>query len=313
MLKRLIPMLILVILPPALTAGEVEATSLLGRPLERPTLSEEAAIGFENRLAEVEAALAADQLDHEAAVWKGRYLAYLGRHRDAIAWYGEALQRFPDDPELLRHRGHRWITVRRFDRAVEDLARASELLRFSPDRIEPDGLPNRLGLPRSTLKFNVEYHLALAHYLLGENEAALDASDRCAGPARRNDDVYVAWANWRYHILRRLGRDEEAAALAASVPERLNLIENGDYHALLRAYAPGDAKPLPDPLAEGGGVGEATRAYGLAAYLLAQGDRDEAWARMSRIAALDGWAAFGVIAAEADLARLGSDSEPAER
>lgn len=313
MLTRILCCALSALLITAPAAAQVEATSLLGEPLKRPPLSEDARGEFEAKLASTEAKLDAAPQDLNAAVWKGRYLGYLGRYRDAIDWYTEAMRRHPNTPELLRHRGHRYISVREFEKAVDDLERASELMLHAKDRIEPDGLPNSLGLPRGTLKFNIEYHLALAEYLQGEYGAALEASDRCAEPAMRNDDVYVAWANWRYHILRRLGRDAEAMELARSIPAEMNLIENFDYHALLRAYASGDPDALRDPLAEREGLAAATQAYGLAAYLLAEGRREEAVERMERIVELPGWAAFGVIAAEADLARLRSDSEAAER
>jgi tetratricopeptide (TPR) repeat protein len=77
-------------------------------------------------------------------IWMGRRLAYLNRHNDAIAEFTEGLRQYPDSYKLLRHRGHRWITLRRFDLAVDDLNRAASLIEGVPDEVEPDGMPNRL-------------------------------------------------------------------------------------------------------------------------------------------------------------------------
>jgi hypothetical protein len=80
---------------------------------------------------------------------------------------------------LLRHRGHRWITLRELELAVEDLALAAFRCRDLPDAVEPDGAPNALGIPRGTDKTSIFYHLGLAHYLRGEFAAALSAYDEC--------------------------------------------------------------------------------------------------------------------------------------
>src|SRR5690606_13467687 len=90
--------------------------------------------------------------DVDAHIWLGRRTAYLGRHREAIAVYGAALERWPRDARLLRHRGHRWITVRELDSAVVDFTAAAELVRGQPDVVEPDGMPNARNIPTSTLQ-----------------------------------------------------------------------------------------------------------------------------------------------------------------
>ena len=55
------------------------------------------------------------------------------------------------------------MTVRELDNAIADFERATELTEGQPDEVDPDGLPNALGIPTSTLQFNIWYHLALAH------------------------------------------------------------------------------------------------------------------------------------------------------
>ena len=136
---------------------------------------------------------------------------------------------------MYRHRGHRWISVRRFDRAIEDLSHAAALVEGKPDEVEPDGQPNERGIPTSTLQSNIHYHLALAHYLKGDFEAALKSYEDYFA-VTTNADQLVAISHWWYMALRRLGRDEEAAVVLEPVTAELDVIENTSYHRLLLMY-----------------------------------------------------------------------------
>jgi len=257
---------------------------------------------YEARLAAAEAERAADPGSEEAWIWSGRRLAYLGRYRDAIALYSEALGRFPASHRLLRHRGHRWITVRELDRAVADLERAAELVRDLPDEIEPDGMPNARGIPRSTTSSNVFYHLGLAHYLRRDFERAAEAYATCLEYSRVNDDMLCATSYWSWLTLARLGRAEEAAAVLAPIRADMDVIENHAYHRLLLAYR-GELDL--DGLLEGldpGGVEFATVGYGVGMGHLRAGRPREAQAAFERVVAGPAWPAFGHLAAEAELA-----------
>lgn len=278
-----------------------EAVTLLGEPLYAPELPPERRAELEADLAVAMALLADDPTDEEEIVWVGRRLAYLGRYREAIEVFSRGLEVHPQSYRLLRHRGHRWITVREFDQAVEDLTRAVWRSREAPDAIEADGAPNALGIPRGTDKTSIHYHLGLAHYLRGEFAAALAAYDECRALSP-NDDMSVAADYWRYLCLRRLGRADEAAALLATVRREMDVIENHDYHALLLFYrgAIGERELLSGLEA---GVASATLLYGYGTWWLVEGDARRA--RAVYELALDGaaWPAFGYIAAEAEIAR----------
>ena len=128
------------------------------------------------QLEDARAAWRADPHDEQAIIWYGRRLAYLGHHQEAVEVYTHGLRVHPDSHRLLRHRGHRWITLRRFDLAEEDLERAAERIRRLPDAVEPDGMPNAAGIPRSTTHSNVLYHLGLARWLQGD-PAGSDGAD----------------------------------------------------------------------------------------------------------------------------------------
>ncbi|HUF22794.1 MAG TPA: tetratricopeptide repeat protein, partial [Vicinamibacterales bacterium] len=187
------------------------------------------------QLAEAEAALAANPGSADALIWVGRRQAYLGRYDDAIATFTRGIATFTSDARFYRHRGHRFITTRQFQKAIEDFDKAVALTRGKPDEVEPDGQPNARNIPTSTLQTNIWYHLGLAHYLTGNFEAAARAyaEDLKINP---NDDNLVAVTHWAYMTARRLGRDDEARRLLAPITKDLEVIENGSYHRLLLMY-----------------------------------------------------------------------------
>jgi pimeloyl-ACP methyl ester carboxylesterase/tetratricopeptide (TPR) repeat protein len=287
---------------PARPASEpVEAQSLLGESLYRPSLPPELARQRADDLGAAEASLAQRPNDPDALIWVGRRTAYLGRYNDAIDVFSRGIELHPDDARMFRHRGHRWITLRQFDRAIEDLERAASLVEGRADEIEPDGLPNPRGIPTSSLRSNIWYHLALARYLRGDFAAAFPAWE-IARASLDNPDNLVAASYWLYLTLRRLGRDADAAAVLEPVTADLDVVENHAYHRLLLMYR---GAVTPEQLLErdGTSLDDVTVAYGVAACYLQHGDAARARAIFERIIASDQWPAFGYIAAEAELAR----------
>src|SRR5688572_305502 len=184
------------------------------QPAELPAIERERQ---KQQLAEAERALELAPQGEEELIWVGRRLGYLGRFDEAQATFTRGLELHPDSWKLLRHRGHRWITLRRFDRAVEDLSRAWQLCRDVPDEIEPDGQPNAAGIPIGSYHSNIIYHLALAHYLRGEWNAACDAWDQGRVSSAQNDDRLCSSTYWNVLALRRAGRDSEARTLLAAI------------------------------------------------------------------------------------------------
>lgn len=287
----------------------VEAESILGGRLYRPALSAE-------NLARHTEQLDAARREHErrpndemASIWVGRRLAYLGRYNEAIEWYSRAIERFPDSFRLLRHRGHRYITTRQFDRAIADLATAAEMIQGLEPGVEPDGLPNAAGIPTGTTHTSIYYHLGLAHYLNGDYENARTAYLYCE-EASDNDDMLCATLYWLYLTDRRLGLHRDARNVLHAANADMSIIENHAYHKLLLLYK-GEMSikdVLDDPNAEsaptGAAVQNATAAYGIASHHLNNGDVVRALEMMHDIMEGDSWAAFGAIAAEADLARM---------
>lgn len=277
-----------------------EARSLLGPDLfAAPAGSRPEA---EKQLAEAEAEFARDP-GLEQRIWVGRRQAYLWRMRAAIETFSQGLREQPQAAALYRHRGHRYISVRDFDAAIADLRRAAELIAGKPDVIEPDGQPNRLNKPLSTLGFNVWYHLGLAQYLKGDFRGALAAYGECMKFSQDYADKRVATSYWMYLTYCRLGQRDEARKLAATIAPDLEIIENEAYHALLLLF--NGTKSVDELLKaeERAPTDSATIAYGVGMWRLLRGDEAQALTHFEAAVAGSNWPAFGFIAAEVELAR----------
>src|SRR6185312_7499418 len=221
---------------------------------------------------------------------------YTGDFQEAIRIFTEGARKFPQDARILRHRGHRYISTRQFDKAVADFQKAYALIAVKKDEIEPDGAPNARNIPLTTLGSNIRYHLGLAYYLKHDWKNAL----RFYGEEVKladNDDRRIAADYWYYQILRRMGDDKGAASFLKTVPEHPDLIENETYWRALRLDK---GEITEDGANDPAGVAVA---YGVANYHLINGDKAGALERMNAIVDdTAGWAGFGTIAAESDLA-----------
>ena len=312
MTSRILPLALPLLLacggPGADGAGAVplpdgaHAISFLGEPLYPPEISDSLRAVRERQRTEAREAYEAAPEDPDALIWLGRRTAYLGDYPGAIEIYDEGIERHPGDARMYRHRGHRFITTRRLDRATRDLERAADLIQGTEDRGEPDGLPNARNVPTSTLHFNIWYHLGLARYLAGDLEGALAAYRQCLAVSG-NPDALVATSHWLFMTLRRLGREGEAAAVLEPIRADLDVIENDGYHRLLLLYRGElDAETLWDAASDDP-AGSAI-AYGVANWHYYNGREELAVEAFHRILEGRQWAGFGYIAAEAELARL---------
>lgn len=286
----------------AAAADIVEAQSFLGAPLIRQMDFPNGA-QLESNLAAAQAEYDANPNSADALIWLGRRQAYLWQYQDAINTFSQGVERFPEDPRFYRHRGHRYVTVRNLDAAIADFEKAATLFAGQPDQIEPDGAPNPQNIPRSTLQFNVWYHLGLAYYLKGDFESALRAYEECM-QVSDNDDSIVATADWYWMSLMRLGRTDEAAALLEMITPDMDIIENDSYLRRMLMYK---GQATPESLLDTSTADDltiATQGYGVGNWYLVNGDTAMAKQIFERVIAGRSWSAFGYIAAEAELARL---------
>lgn len=285
---------------PAAPARVPEAYSLTGAPLYPPDPLPNRA-KLERDLQDAQSA--ANTPTADAIIWVGRRQAYLWRYQEAIATFTRGARAHAEDPRMYRHRGHRYLTIRKIAEGREDLERAAALIAGRPDEIEPDGAPNAAGKPRSTLHFNVWYHLALAYYLQAQYDRAAGAWMHCLRVST-NDDSVVAATDWLWMTLMRLGRRGEAAQLLDRITPKMDILENGAYHRRLLMYK---GLATPESLLDTSAADDtmiATQGYGVANYYLVNGDTARARALLQRITQGRGWNAFGFLAAEADLARM---------
>jgi tetratricopeptide (TPR) repeat protein len=257
---------------------------------------------MQKRLAEARANYAANPNDANALIWLGRRLSYLGNFSEAIDVYAKGIAQFPNDARLYRHRGHRYITLRKFDLAIGDLTKAAKLIKGKPDEVEPDGQPNARNVPTSTLQFNIWYHLGLAYYLTEKNNQALESYRNCL-KVSRNPDALVATSHWLYMTLRRLKREQEAAKVLLPIESDLDIIENNGYHRLLLMYK-GLIKPevLHEEAAkQGDNAGAHSMLYGIGNWYVQNGRLEEGEKIFRQIVASEQWTSFGYIAAETQL------------
>jgi tetratricopeptide (TPR) repeat protein len=281
-----------------------EMTLPSGRTFYRHTFTPEIQREREDLLLAAHNSFEALPNDPDAVIWYGRRLAYLDRYHDAINVFTEGIRKSPDEPRLYRHRGHRYITLRQYDAAIDDLKKAESLTKGKPDVVEPDGIPNARNIPTTTLQSNICYHLGLAYYLKGDFERALPVYRRCYSESlSSNADRIVSSANWLYMTLRRMGRAAEAEKVLDSISTSMDVIEDVPYHKLLLMYA---GEIAPEELEREGTPSTSdgvTILYGIGNWYLVNGETDRAAAIFHRIVESDQWAAFAYIAAESELAR----------
>lgn len=260
-----------------------------------------------------------------------RVEGYIGNHVGSVALLTEALDQFPGDIRLLRHRGHRRISLRDFTGAIDDLVAAAALLDTTDDEfelyqkdVEPDGMrlivgkeplldhhpkvADLRGTPAAepymtNLHTSVWYHLGVAQYLSGQLDDAVDTFARAYGTALHYEGK-VASLDWQYMALRRLGRDAEAAGLLdefASLADEYDEAGIG-YDDRMRLYR---GEIGPDELRvriSDHPMLVATVGYGLGNWYLYNGRADEAHEVFRDVIATGAKYAFAYMAAEAELA-----------
>ncbi|MEP6906668.1 MAG: hypothetical protein ABI858_01615, partial [Pseudoxanthomonas sp.] len=126
---------------PAAAAAIAPVVSLSGKSLLPPDPIPNQS-KLQDDLTSARATLEANPEDPEAMIWVGRRLGYLWRYQEAIDVFSKGIEKWPDNAKFYRHRGHRYLTVRDFPRALTDFQKAAALIEGKPDEIEPDGAPN---------------------------------------------------------------------------------------------------------------------------------------------------------------------------
>jgi len=226
------------------------------------------------------AALAAEPKNVARIIDLGVALSGVRQFREAIEVFTRGLEIQPDNPLLLRWRGHRYISVREFDRARADLMRGA-------------------GLDPSI--YGIWFHLGVVQYLSGQFDDAA-ASFSKAQPIAPDANELAGSTDWLWMSLSRAGRNAEAKAVLDRRSDTLP--KDYGYTRRLQLYA---GEVAPENLltaADTDDVQIATLSYGLGNWYLIHGDQKQARACFERAVASGGWPAFGFILAEAELQRL---------
>ncbi len=276
-----------------------------GKTYAAPVFSDSALLKLSANLQTAKTNYEADSSNADHIIWYGRRLAYLARYDEAIAIFSKGITLHPTDARMYRHRGHRYLSTRCYDKAIADFEKAAELIKGKKDEVEPDGIPNAQNIPTSTLQSNIWYHLGLAYFLEKKLEKAAAAYKQCV-LVSKNPDMYVATANWYYITLWKLDKIKEAEAVLKKVHKKMKLIENTDYHTILLIY-----KGLQNPaeirtkfLDDTSPLSNATIGFGLGNYYLSIGHAAEGVDLLGRVTYGPEWASFGFMAAEMMLGEL---------
>ncbi len=259
-----------------------------GAPLAAQSVEYRSPAGIEYRslpdtgpIARAQAALATDPRNVDRIIALGVAQSGAQQFGAAIETFTRGLAIAPDHPMLLRWRGHRHLSVREFDKALADLTR---------------------GLERDPSNYGVLFHLGIVRYIRGEFAEAAELFRR-AQPVAPNPGELAGSTDWRWMSLARAGRLAEAQAMLDRRPDSLPVDPNYGYARRLALYR-GTIPPGELIRASDDGLTVATLAYGLGTWHLVRGDTSAARAQFERAVASGGWAAFGFIVSEVELARL---------
>ena len=231
-------------------------------------------------VARAESALAAEPRNVERFIQLGVAQSGARQFREAIQTFTRGLAVAPNDPMLYRWRGHRYLSVREFDRARADLTK---------------------GLALDSTNYGVLYHLGIVRFVRGDFAGAAQMFAR-AQPRAPEAGELAGSTDWLWMSLMRAGKKAEAQAMLARRPDSLPV--NNAYSRRLKLYR-GEIKPdsvfTPADTAD---VQIATLNYGLGNWYLVQGDTARARSFFERSVKSGGWPGFGFIVSEVELRRL---------
>ncbi len=232
-------------------------------------------------IAEAEKNLSADSKNIELIIKLGQAQASVWRYRDAIRTYTRGIEIAPENALLYRHRGHRYISTRQFDKAIADLERGAKL----------DGK-----------NYDIWYHLGLAYYLKGDFARAASAYEKCREVALK-DDSLIAVSDWLYMTYRRQKKEAEAARVLERITPAMQPGENKSYFDRLLFYKglKKESDIINDKMTD---LEIATVGYGIANWHLYNGNPAKANEYFQRIVSGKYWPAFGFISAETELTRM---------
>jgi tetratricopeptide (TPR) repeat protein len=231
-------------------------------------------------IARAESALAADPRNVEKLIQLGVAQSGARRFREAIETFTRGLAIAPENPVLYRWRGHRYLSVRELDRAMDDLTRGNRL---------------------DSTNYGVLYHLGIVRFARGDFAGAAAAFER-AQPRAPDAGELAGATDWLWMSLSRAGEPTQAKAMLDRRPD--SLPTTNAYGQRLRLYRGLIGPDEVVTAADTGDVALATLSYGVGNWYLVRGDTTRAREWFERSVRSGGWPAFGFIMSEIDLRRV---------
>jgi tetratricopeptide (TPR) repeat protein len=228
-------------------------------------------------IARAESALAAEPRNVDKIIALGVAQSGVRQYREAIATFTRGIAIAPNNALLYRWRGHRYLSTRQFDKAMDDLQHGARL--------------------DSTI-YGIWYHLGIVRFVRRDFAGAADAFTR-ALPISPDSAERAGSTDWLWMSLSRAGRKAEAQALLDRHPDVPNA--GNAYAQRLRLYR---GETSPDSVftpADTSDIQVATLSYGIGNWYLVRGDTAKARSWFERSVASGGWPAFGFIMSEVEL------------
>ena len=266
----------------ALIAFAIGPSAALGQSVQyrSPAGVEYRAQADTGPVARATTALGADPRNVDKIIALGVAQSGARQFREAIETFSRGMKIAPTNAMLYRWRGHRYLSVREFDKAKADLER---------------------GLAIDPNNYGVLYHLGIIRFARGDFPGAAEMFTR-AQPRAPDAGELAGSTDWLWMSLMRAGKKAEAAAMLAKRPDSLQV--SNAYRQRLTLYR-GEIKPeqvfTPADTAD---VQVATLSYGLGNWYLVNGDTAKARTYFERSVKSGGWPGFGFIMSEVELRRL---------
>jgi len=225
---------------------------------------------------------------------------------ESTGLYSVGIEKWPDNPQFYRFRGHRFALLRRLDLAIADFNKAAELIEGKEDIPEvyasgPN--PDKLGI--SSFNWNVYYHQGFTYIAAGMFKEAEEAYWKCFD----NIDVVestVSTTHWIIMTLMRQGKKDKVQELLDKIELDMSLVEVGAYYDTLKmykgVYAPDE---LLDIYRAKGGVSFMVPAQAIANMYLANGETEKAIELYKELREKGNWTGGVHLIAEAELKALG--------
>jgi tetratricopeptide (TPR) repeat protein len=230
-------------------------------------------------IARAQAALTADPRNVDKIIALGVAQSGARQFREAIETFTRGIAIAPGNAMLYRWRGHRYLSVREFDKANADLTH---------------------GLALDSTIYGINYHLGIVRFAAGNFAGAVECFRR-AQPRAPDAGELAGSTDWLWMSLMRAGRASEAKAMLAGHPDSLPVVNA--YTQRLKLYR-GETEPEKVfTAADTADVQVATLAFGIGNWYLVRGDSTRARTWFQKSVASGGWPGFGFIVSEIELRR----------